>query len=965
MPFQSATHQLKSKWRQRRTSRAKTVDLPTPPSTDNEATQSPKSQKEQKQQTTTATKQDDKKKKVKDLPPSPDYMLAGIGDYTFCRPLGHGKFSKVMLAKHYLTGEQYAIKVIDKRVHEYRVMSRLVREIRLMEALDHPNVVRLYETVETADSLYLIMEYVPGFNLDEHLQKRHGKLQEDEARLVFRQMVTAVDYCHSRWVVHRDLKAPNVLLKTNGQVKLADFGLGNRFGLQRLRTMCGSMLYYSPEIICEQKYIGPEVDCWCLGVTLFRMTAGFEPFSHARTFGELRKDVMDGNYPMPSHFSEGLQQTIRKCLSVDRRQRIALRVALKDDPWINNDGQLQDLFLEKTTGYYGGYDNNNSTLLIQGEPATVDESVRHRMERERSKRQCLKDMEEEKQSRENVKRTVIYHPINTAIYFTGNAAYSPKADENTQTQELLRAELLAEMKTVLSQVQLTPILQPPINHSTIQQFFQKLKRPESVLGISSSTHSGNNASSAYLTAVGGSGDVGANGGSGGSGGSKFSSRLKKTTSTLSLANLYTRPKEHINYYTIDTNLRGLSSATVLSSFSSTSSKSGTHSVSTPATPPAAISSTTTGSALLSPRTERHSLQPLYDDLSKQQDECELILLVQSACQLLGVTFQHESRTKLACVLTLKNSTMCNQQQLQQKQQQQQQQQQQKQQSSLLQPSQRRKSKWLQGWRFSKGQSGMQQTQTEKTTRHKLKTSSSSPNLLQNTAAASSSPNLLQQVAAASSAYRYQQYYGGGTAAAGVGGSSTYTSRSSMLDRISNYSSSNMSRWSRGMKRLSAPFQQWSSHSVHLHSSMPIGGPSHTYTTENGSAATTATFGRLLKITNNTPSSSQHHQPKQPSTNDGEDDYDDDDDEKAQNDDGVVMFTIEAYSIPSSKLQQQQPSLGTESLSYGTPHVVALRFVKIQGSTKVFKLATGWIGGVLSSAPSASTETPPNDAVDLA
>lgn len=75
-----------------------------------------------------------------------------------------------------------------------------------MEVLDHPNVVHLYETVETADSLYLIMEYVPGFNLDEHLQKRHGSLHEDEARLIFRQMVTAVDYCHSRWVVHRDLK---------------------------------------------------------------------------------------------------------------------------------------------------------------------------------------------------------------------------------------------------------------------------------------------------------------------------------------------------------------------------------------------------------------------------------------------------------------------------------------------------------------------------------------------------------------------------------------------------------------------------------------------------------------------------------------------------------------------------------------------------------------------------------------
>ncbi|KAI8331373.1 hypothetical protein BC941DRAFT_505857 [Chlamydoabsidia padenii] len=977
MPFRSVTHQLKTKWQQKRTSRAKSVvDLPTPPSTDNETIQSPTSKQQQQQQQTgtttgaagtTTTKQDDKKKKVKELPPSPDYLLAGIGDYLFERPLGHGKFSKVMLAKHYLTGEQYAIKVIDKRVHEYRVMSRLVREIRLMEALDHPNVVHLYETVETADSLYLVMEYVPGFNLDEHLQKRHGSLHEDEARLIFRQMVTAVDYCHSRWVVHRDLKAPNVLLKTNGQVKLADFGLGNRFGLQRLRTMCGtvpkriksrytvvcapfsslyfiyigSMLYYSPEIICEQKYIGPEVDCWCLGVTLFRMTSGFEPFSHARTFGELRKDVIDGNYPMPTHFSEGLQQTIQKCLSVDRRRRIALRVALKDDPWLNDGGRLQDLFLDKTTGYYGGFDMNEP-LMIQGVPAELDESVRHRMERERSKRQCLRDMEEEKQSEQQVKRTVIYHPINTAIYFTGNATYSPKVEENAQIQELLRAELLAEMKSVLAQVQLTPISQPPSGHSAIQQFFHKLKRPESILTLSSAAYSTNNTSTAYLSsAPGGSSSNGDSGnGDKGSGGGGFSSRLKKTTSTLSLASLYTRPKEHINYYTIQTNLRGSSSATILSSFSSSSSISGSHSLSSPAflstTTTTATTSATTGSAPVSSRTARCSFQPLSDDFSQQQGECELILLVQSACQLLGVTYQHEGRTKLTCVLTLRNYAIDNQQQ------QQQQQQQQRRQSSLQQSSQRRSSRWLQGWRDNDtddDEGGKKQKVNKKKSKNGLKNSSSSPNLLRD-AAGTSSSNHIQQ----------QQYHNG---------SSTYTSRSSLMDRISNNSST--SRWSRQMRRLSAPFQQWpwSSQSMHLHSSMPIGGPSLTYpTNRHGSGATTATFGQLKTI--------NQQQPQQQNLDINDDD--DDDDEKGQNRDGIAMFTMEAYSIPSTNNKQQATSSssgggdGTDSCG-STPQVVALRFVKIKGSSKVYKLATGWISGVLASS-SVSGGTPTSSTMNV-
>lgn len=120
-------------------------------------------------------------------------------------------------------------------------MSRLVREIYLMEMLDHENIVKLYETIETCDSLFLVMEYIPGVNLDEYLHRQGGKLKEDEARHYFRQMVSAVYFCHNRWVVHRDLKTPNVLITPDGVVKLADFGLGNRFGLQRLKTICGKV----------------------------------------------------------------------------------------------------------------------------------------------------------------------------------------------------------------------------------------------------------------------------------------------------------------------------------------------------------------------------------------------------------------------------------------------------------------------------------------------------------------------------------------------------------------------------------------------------------------------------------------------------------------------------------------------------------------------------------------------------
>ncbi|KAG0171239.1 hypothetical protein DFQ30_001269 [Apophysomyces sp. BC1015] len=353
-----------------------------------------------------------------------DCLMNGIGPYQFIRPLGNGKFSRVMYAKHNESGKEVAIKIIDKQAHDYRVMSRLVREIDLMELLDHENIVRLYETFETCDSLFLVMEYVPGMNLDEYLQSKGGHLDEDEARSLFRQLVTAVSFCHSRWVVHRDLKTPNVMVTPEGVVKLADFGLGNRFGLQRLRTICGSMLYYSPEIISGQKYYGPEVDCWCLGIALFRMTAGFEPFSHAQTVGQLKKDVCSCNFPMPTNLSKGLQTTIRKCLQIDRRKRITVRQALRDDPWLTQSGELSCPVSEMPKTAYDetiglGNSSNSNT---GGDNDERERRARHQFMRE----------QQGDSYRSAVRRTVIYHPVNPSTYFTSHQ----------QNVELLRSELL-------------------------------------------------------------------------------------------------------------------------------------------------------------------------------------------------------------------------------------------------------------------------------------------------------------------------------------------------------------------------------------------------------------------------------------------------------------------------------------------------------------------------------------------
>ncbi|GAA5801787.1 hypothetical protein HPULCUR_007240 [Helicostylum pulchrum] len=376
------------------------------------------------------TKPENKKEPVNNQ----DNHLNGIGPYEFIKPLGSGKFSKVMLAYHLETHQQVAIKIIDKQSHDYRVMSRLVREISIMELLQHEYIVKLYETFESCDSLFLVMEYVPGWNLDEYLQKKsQGALDENEARHLFRQLITAVDFCHRKWVVHRDLKTPNILITPDGQVKLADFGLGNRFGLQRLRTICGSMLYYSPEIITGQKYYGPEVDCWCLGITLFRMTAGFEPFSHAHTVGELKKDVCKCNFPMPSTLSPELQATIRKCLQVDRRKRMTLRQALKDDPWLTNNRRLPCPVSQSPRTVF------EEAMVVNNDDEDRDSKTRN---------QFMKDLEKDAQTTNKVRRTVIYHPINPSTYYTTKAGSSQSmATAQVQNVELLRSELLQSIRS--------------------------------------------------------------------------------------------------------------------------------------------------------------------------------------------------------------------------------------------------------------------------------------------------------------------------------------------------------------------------------------------------------------------------------------------------------------------------------------------------------------------------------------
>uniref|UniRef100_A0A673A8L2 MAP/microtubule affinity-regulating kinase 3 n=1 Tax=Sphaeramia orbicularis TaxID=375764 RepID=A0A673A8L2_9TELE len=264
-----------------------------------------------------------------------------IGNYRLLKTIGKGNFAKVKLARHILTGREVAIKIIDKTQLNPTSLQKLFREVRIMKGLNHPNIVQLFEVIETDKTLYLIMEYASGGEVFDYLVS-HGRMKEVEARAKFRQIVSAVHYCHTKNIVHRDLKAENLLLDADANIKIADFGFSNEFTLgNKLDTFCGSPPYAAPELFQGKKYDGPEVDVWSLGVILYTLVSGSLPFD-GQNLKELRERVLRGKYRVPFYMSTDCEGILRRFLVLNPAKRCTLEQVMKDK-WINTGYEGDDL----------------------------------------------------------------------------------------------------------------------------------------------------------------------------------------------------------------------------------------------------------------------------------------------------------------------------------------------------------------------------------------------------------------------------------------------------------------------------------------------------------------------------------------------------------------------------------------------------------------------------------------------
>ena len=255
-----------------------------------------------------------------------------VGNYKIGKDLGKGTFGKVKVGTHILTGEKVAIKVLEKeKIIDVNDVERVAREIHILRIVRHPVVVQLYEILETAKEIYLIMEYARGGELFEFIVSRK-RVREKEAAKFLHQIISGIEYLHKLGICHRDLKPENLLMDDYNNIKIVDFGLSNTYvDGQFLKTACGSPCYAAPEMVAGKHYKGLPADIWSCGVILYAMVCGYLPFEDPKT-NVLYKKILNADYTIPEFVSEDCRDLITHVLNTDPDKRFTLE-QIKAHTW--------------------------------------------------------------------------------------------------------------------------------------------------------------------------------------------------------------------------------------------------------------------------------------------------------------------------------------------------------------------------------------------------------------------------------------------------------------------------------------------------------------------------------------------------------------------------------------------------------------------------------------------------------
>eukprot|EP00095_Tigriopus_kingsejongensis_P012180 maker-scaffold921_size81085-snap-gene-0.12 protein:Tk12180 transcript:maker-scaffold921_size81085-snap-gene-0.12-mRNA-1 annotation:"hypothetical protein L798_10353" len=284
----------------------------------------------------------------------------------------------VKLGTHCVLGKKVAIKIINKDKLTESVLQKVEREIAIMKLIEHPHVLGLYDVYENRKYLYLVLEHVPGGELFDYLVKK-GRLTPKEARRFFRQIISALDFCHSHSIW--DLKPENLLLDDKNNIKVADFGMASLQPMGSfLETSCGSPHYACPEVIRGEKYDGRRADVWSCGVILYALLVGALPFDDDN-LRQLLEKVKRGHFHIPHFVPPDCQNLLRGMIEINPEKRLTLK-DVNRHPWACAGGK-GELELEAPMM------DVVQTHIIPGREA-IDEDVLRAM----SSLGCFKDKEQ-------------------------------------------------------------------------------------------------------------------------------------------------------------------------------------------------------------------------------------------------------------------------------------------------------------------------------------------------------------------------------------------------------------------------------------------------------------------------------------------------------------------------------------------------------------------------------------------
>eukprot|EP01130_Rhizamoeba_saxonica_P008076 TRINITY_DN3263_c0_g1_i2.p1 TRINITY_DN3263_c0_g1~~TRINITY_DN3263_c0_g1_i2.p1 ORF type:complete len:472 (-),score=109.15 TRINITY_DN3263_c0_g1_i2:53-1444(-) len=283
--------------------------------------------------------------------------------YDFGKSLGKGAFGTVYLATHRITGEKYAIKQMDKGKVGNDKLPKVMRESQILDQLDHVNIVKIFDVYDSKDDLYFVLEYIDCGTLF-NLLKKNGLIPEDLIARYIRQVLEGLVYLHDQGIVHRDIKGDNILLTSDGTVKITDFGTAKPEDAGTHFTVIGTPYWMAPEII-DMTGGGKISDIWSLGCTVVELLTGKPPYYDLTTMQALFNIVQDDVPPIPDNISHNLEHFLKNCCFVKDIEKRPSAEMLLGHPWIQSADSTQ-LTFEQAVARVREYNKDSSVEIHMG-----------------------------------------------------------------------------------------------------------------------------------------------------------------------------------------------------------------------------------------------------------------------------------------------------------------------------------------------------------------------------------------------------------------------------------------------------------------------------------------------------------------------------------------------------------------------------------------------------------------------